>query len=205
MKEKCLRIKQLLDILSNLKNISILVLGVIILILSIIVFNKTRKINKMSDLLDEYEASISNLNSELSDSKSTIYELYSQVEKYKDSIENMRINITLNTYSKSVTTTTKGGTTTTSVKYHKKCDEEVSGLDEGEIIKKCGAYIIVKTFQGYVVAHSWSEGYVGDDVEGDIWWGIGWEDWLIDCKKVNVKIEVKGDWEEVSKWIKKNC
>ncbi len=205
MKEKKNKIKQLLDSLSKFKNIAIIVLGIIVLILSIIVFNKAERINELTYLLKEYESSISNLNSELTDSKNIIYELYSQVEKYKNDIQNMRINNVLSTYSKSVITTTKGGITTTSVKYHKKCDEEVSGSDDGEIVTKCGAYIIVKTFQGYVVAHSWSEGYVGDEVEGEIWWGISWEDWLIDCKKVNVKIEKKGNWEEVSKWIQENC
>ena len=193
------------DSKNKLKNAIIIFFGICIIILVVIIFNQNKKINNLEDSLTSDRYLNSNLTKELTDLKNTIYDLDYQLKNCRKQIQNQIQNNGLSNFSKTISTTTIGGVTTRTVKYHKKCNETVSGSDEGEIIKKCGVYIIVKTFHGYVVAHSWNTGNIGDDVEGNIWWGIGWEDWLIDCKKVNVKIESKGDWEEVSKWIKDNC
>lgn len=175
--------------------------SVVIIVLAILLFNSNKKTNELSDEISSQESQISELESKLETAEATNLEITEQAEKYKSYYVSQLTPV----FSKSVTTTTKNGSTTTSVKYIKDCDEEVDVSDDGEIIKKCGLYIIVKTFNGYVVGHSWGEGSVGDEVKGNIYWGIGWEDWLIDCKKVNVKIEKKGDWDEISEWIKENC
>ena len=186
--------------------IAIIVLGVSIMILSIININKEKNISQLKAVIGEHENSILQLEKEVENLKEINKKLISEVEYYKKFIETLKSNNPTNSYYRRTTSTTRGGvTTTTTTNSHNNCNEEISGSDDGEVIKKCGSYIVVKTFQGYVVAHTWGEGYIGDKVLGNIWWAFGWEDWLIECKKVNVKIELKGDWDEVNKWIQKNC
>jgi hypothetical protein len=186
-------------------NSILIVMSIVILTLSILLVYKQKKLTDLKNEISNCGSSNIELNDDVSKLKNENKKLVSEIESCVKELKTRNINNTYESYSKRVIT--EGGVTTTTITYGTKnnCSEDVSGNDKGEIIRKCGQYIIVKTFYGYVVAHSWGNGSQGDEVKGDIWWGIGWEDWLIECKKENVKIETKGDLNKVNEWLQKNC